>query len=314
MQIYDAILLAGDRRGAKNVFGKNKSLLEVKGIPSFIRVLSALQKVESIGEIRIVGPEEEIKSLLEKHSGFWQGEKTVIVVPQKESIVDNVWTTFLEMLPNYKKGEEPPPDLKEKALLVAAGDCPLIIPDEINEFIANSDLSRFDYYVGVVSDKTLSHYMPRGRKSEIRMALLPMKELSSRVNNLHLLKPFKIENMYRLQEMYELRYQRKIGNIGKLFLKIFRLKGFKRGAFFYLLIQSALFFRSIGLVSLYKFVSSYLTLKRYESIIGSVLSTKISIAETTYGGAAMDIDNENDYRVINKKFDEWMSYQESLGK
>ena len=90
MAIYNAILLAGDRCGAKSVFGKNKALLEIKEIPCFIRVLAALQNVESVGEIRLVGPVEYIKYLLKKHAKACQGSQTVRIVVKKDNMIAKV--------------------------------------------------------------------------------------------------------------------------------------------------------------------------------------------------------------------------------
>tara|TARA_B100000315_G_C14576051_1_gene587946 strand:+ start:418 stop:1368 length:951 start_codon:yes stop_codon:yes gene_type:complete len=313
MAVYNAILLAGDRRGAKSVFGKNKALLEIKGIPSFIRVLAALQNVESVGEIRIVGPKEDINSLLKKHSKACQGSKTVKVVQQKDNIIDNVWVGFLNTLPGYKAETEVSPEQKEIAVLVVAGDIPMLIPDEINEFISNCDLSLFDYYVGVVSEKTLSHFKRGKGRKRIRLAVLPFKENKYRVNNLHLIKPFKIANRYRLQVMYELRYQRRFHNVWKMLIKLVQLKGFKDAAFFYILIQAALFFQKVGFVEVSGKISSLLTLSKLTGIVDRILGTSIYVAETTYGGAALDIDNKTDFNIINEKFEEWMKYQKGRG-
>ena len=205
------------------------------------------------------------------------------------------------------------PEQKEMAVLVVAGDIPLLIPDEISEFISNCDLSRFDYYVGVVSEKTLSHFTPgKGRKG-LRLAVLPFKENKYRLNNLHLLKPFKIANRYRLQDMYELRYQRQLLNILKMFIRIIRLKGIKSAVFFYILILTTLFFRKIRFVEVSKKISSFLTLRKVTGIVDRILGTRMFVAETTYGGAALDIDNETDFNIINEKFEEWMEYQKGRG-
>ena len=311
MAVYNAILLVGDRRGAKKVFGKNKALLEIREIPSFIRVLAALQNVESIGEIRIVGPSEKIHSLLKKHSKACQGSKTVKVVPQKDNVIDNVWTAFLDTLPGYRAGMEISPEQKEMAVLIVAGDIPMLIPDEINEFISNCDLSRFDYYVGVVSEKTLSHFAPGKRGKGLKLAVLPFKENKYRVNNLHLVKPFKIANRFRLQDMYELRYQQKLRNIFTMFIRLIRLKGIKDAAFFYLLILSTLFFSKIGFREVSVKISSFLTLTKVTGIVDRILGTRMSVAETTYGGAALDIDNKTDFNIINEKFEEWMECQKN---
>ena len=313
MAVYNAILLVGDRRGAKKVFGKNKALLEIREIPSFIRVLAALQNVESIGEIRIVGPSEKIHSLLKKHSKACQGSKTVKVVPQKDNVIDNVWTAFIDTLPGYRAGMEISPEQKEMAVLIVAGDIPMLVPDEINEFISNCDLSRFDYYVGVVSEKTLSHFAPGKRGKGLKLAVLPFKENKYRVNNLHLVKPFKIANRFRLQDMYELRYQQKLRNIFTMFIRLIRLKGIKDAAFFYLLILSTLFFSKIGFREVSVKISSFLTLSKVTGIVDRILGTRMSVAETTYGGAALDIDNKTDFNIINEKFEDWMEYQKGRG-
>jgi hypothetical protein len=109
--------------------------------------------------------------------------------------------------------------------------------------------------------------------------------------------------------MYELRYQRRLQNIWKMLIKLVRLKGIKDAAFFYILIQAALFFRKIGFDEVSRKISSFLTLSKLTGIVGRILGTSIYVAETTYGGAALDIDNKTDFNIINENFEEWMEHQ-----
>ncbi|HAP67600.1 MAG TPA: hypothetical protein DCQ99_07445, partial [Nitrospinae bacterium] len=63
---YDTILLTGDKKASRSVFGMNKSMIELNGIPLFMYVLSELQDVDYIGNIYVVGPKSKIEELLKK--------------------------------------------------------------------------------------------------------------------------------------------------------------------------------------------------------------------------------------------------------
>ena len=60
----DALVLAGDRKGAKLLYGTNKAFLYLRGKPLLTYVLSALESSKQVDKIHIVGPEERLRELL----------------------------------------------------------------------------------------------------------------------------------------------------------------------------------------------------------------------------------------------------------
>src|SRR3989338_7895814 len=133
----------------------NKSLIELDGIPLFMYVLSALQDVDDIGNIYVVGPKSKIEELLKKHTNppsfppFSKGgeggfKKNVIAVEQRDNLYENIWHTFLASIDGYSAGDEyQNPSLMDKAVFVVAGDMPLqILP---YPSMKDSDIHRQHY-------------------------------------------------------------------------------------------------------------------------------------------------------------------------
>ena len=67
---YDTILLAGDTGASRKVCGRNKSFLEIDGVPLFLYVLKSLEKAENINRICLVGPKERLNQAIENHQHF----------------------------------------------------------------------------------------------------------------------------------------------------------------------------------------------------------------------------------------------------
>ena len=67
IRAVDTIVLAGDKSASRSVLGKNKLFLEIDKIPLLVYVLNALENVEQIGNIYIIGPKTAIEDLLLTH-------------------------------------------------------------------------------------------------------------------------------------------------------------------------------------------------------------------------------------------------------
>ena len=318
---YDTILLTGDKKASKSVFGMNKSLIELDGIPLFMYVLSALQDVDDIGNIYVVGPKSKIEELLKKHTNppsfppFSKGgeggfKKNVIAVEQRDNLYENIWHTFLASIDGYSAGDEyQNPSLMDKAVFVVAGDMPLITPHEIKEFLSRCDMSNHDYCIGMTPETALRYYYPSNEKMGIKLAYLHLKENRYRISNLHLVKPFKIANREYIEKIYEYRYQKDIKNIVKLTFELIRKHAGYKNLLFYIFVQMALFFSHIRLEFLSLFFRQFVSVKMAEGIVSNVLKTRLKLVETSFGGAALDVDNERDFNIIKVMHKEWMEYQ-----
>lgn len=310
---YDTILLAGDRKSSRSVFGRNKSLLEINGTPLFIHALFALQSVKDVGNIYIVGPKASIDELLQRHSDKLTIKKNIIVVEQRDTLYENVWDTFLSIIPDYKSGNElRDPLLMDKSIFVLAGDVPLITSFEIEEFLSKCDMVNYDYCIGMTEEEVMKNYYPYDNRPGIRLAYLYLHRKKYRVNNLHLLKPFKIKNREYIEKMYEYRYQKDLRNIIMLTIEIVKRHAGFKSLFLYSIVEMSLLLFNIHLEFLSPIFRRFAPVKSAEKIVSDVLGTRLKAVETSFGGAALDVDNERDFNTIKIMYKEWMEYQEKV--
>jgi len=54
------------------------------------------------------------------------------------------------------------------------------------------------------------------------------------------------------------------------------------------------------------------SLRSLEEYAGRVLGARLASVETTFGGAALDVDNERDFLIISQMFSRWRDFQLSL--
>ncbi len=140
----------------------------------------------------------------------------------------------------------------------------------------------------------------------IHMAYFNVREGRFRQNNLHLVRPGRLENRHYIQDMYEHRYQRQLWPIVGLAWRLLRSH---RGGFatlgYYLLLQLASLADRRGWRRVADRIRSHIPLPRLERGISSLLGCRYRFVPTELGGAAVDIDNEHDYEAARERFDEW---------
>ena len=200
---YDVVLVAGEEKSSYKVYHQNKAFLTLQGKCVILYVIQALQQVKSIGDIYIVGLKDKLDQVLHSSRIDREFPKRIHVVEQKANLYENVWQTFLQsqQVEDVNKDSH-----RDKAVLVVPCDAPLITPHEVEYFISNADMNRYDHVLGLVSREKLRHFYPQEGKPGIKMAYLHINEDSFRINNLHLVKPLRIENREYIQKMYQYRY------------------------------------------------------------------------------------------------------------
>ena len=219
----DALVMAGDKGGYRAVHGGNKALLEIEGFPLVAHVISALQKTPSLSRIFVVGPKERIEEALARSGDFVKGAKEVVVLEQRETVVENALHAFLASLPGgtpeggMVPGEELEKRYADKAVLVLGADTPLLTTAEIEEFLEGCDLDRYDYLLGMTPEEALRPYYPKPGSPGIRFAYFHFRDSRERQNNLHLIRVFRVINRRIIQKLYQYRYQKKARNILSLF-------------------------------------------------------------------------------------------------
>lgn len=308
----NAVLLAGDRRASIALHNENKAFLELRGKPLFIHVLEALLAAEHVGEVVVVGPRER---LLRSLKTFCISDG-VTVVEQRENMIENfkvgyVCSLGLDETVGFwglkDSGYEAVP------VLVAPCDIPMLLPEEVDEFLNRANMHEYDYSIGVTSKKVLQHYHPVENSPGIRMIYFHVKEDLMRHNNLHVAKPLMLNHLDYIEKMYEWRYQTRLANMVRvLFSALTHGFRFAKGLRVFMVMQFSLYYDRHGHPKLADRIRSMAGFNRLSEGIGNVLGARVQIVYTHFGGAALDADNETDLAVIEQRYEDWMNEQRNL--
>jgi GTP:adenosylcobinamide-phosphate guanylyltransferase len=307
----NAVILAGDRRASIQVRSDNKAFLPLRGKPLFVHVLHALQKARLVGDIVVVGPRERVESELAAH-----GIQGVRVVDQRDNMIENFKAGYVAAL-GLDDGTEfwslKGTEYEQIPVLVSPCDIPLLVAEEVDEFVARSNMHEYDYSIGVTSEKVLSHYYPRDGKAGIQMIYFHVREDLLRHNNLHVAKPLTFAHLDYIEKMYEWRYQTRTANIIRmLFSLLFAGWRLFKGLRVFILLQISLFYDRQGHPKLSDRIRSLVCFNRLSEGIGNALGARVQVVYTHFGGAVLDADNDTDFAAIEARYDEWMEYQQNL--
>lgn len=305
---YDAVLLAGDTGASRTICGRNKSFLEIDGIPLLLYVLKALEKAERVNRICLIGPYDNLLKALDDHHNLLAQTKAITVCPQGESLFSNAWKSFLHLNP---EAEELPPagsQLAEKTVFYLSGDIPLVTPVEIDAFLSLCDPERYDYFLGLALAENLRSFYPQRGTPGIKTNFFHIKEGRFRQNNLHLVKPLKVTNRHYIQKVYDYRYQKDLSNILKLAYEFIKVHVGWDGFLCYLLLHWHQFLSRIHMNPLTLPTRKVLPRSFIESCISRVLGTRFATTISPFVGAVLDIDNEKDYTTMCTMFSSWQRY------
>ncbi|MDH3981402.1 MAG: nucleotidyltransferase family protein [Kiritimatiellaceae bacterium] len=308
----NAVLLAGDRRASIQLHNDNKAFLELNGVPLFIHVARALRAATLVDKVIVVGPSDRIRDELKLH----HAEEGMLVVEQRENMIENFKAGYVVALGfddstefwslKGTKHENTP-------VLVAPCDIPLLVPEEVDEFLMRSNVYEYDYSIGITSRDVLSHYHPMNGKTGIQMIYFHVKEDLMRHNNLHIGKPLLFEHLDYIEKMYEWRYQTRLANMLRMFFSLLT-NGWRlmKSLRMFILMQLSLYYDRHGHPSLSDRIRSKAGFFRLVEGIGNAIGARVQIVYTHFGGAALDADNETDLDVIAEHYDEWMNHQRNL--
>jgi hypothetical protein len=304
-----AIVAAGDAKAARAVYGESKAYLEVGGRTMIARIVSVLQRVPEVSEVWVVGNAERLEKALDEETLRAELVKPLWIVPQYRNLYENAWYTYRRLLPGAgAEGRDPTPEELDLPILYLSTDLPFATPQEISEFVRKGLATNVDYVLGLVTEHELEPFYPRGDEPGIRMAYFNLREGRFRQSNLHLVKPAKLGKRQYVEEMYEHRYQRQVGQALGLAWRIFADRGGgARVLFYYGLMHLAGVLDRRGLRRLADAVRSTIAISRVERACGALLRASFRFTVTGIGGCALDVDNEHDLDVARQRFGEWES-------
>ena len=143
------------------------------------------------------------------------------------------------------------------------------------------------------------------------MAYLHMREKNYRINNLHMVRPAKVEHRIHINKMYEYRYQKQILNMILLVVYLLRfqkLKNFK----LLLGLQFSLLSAKLDLPWFTAIFKRWVPRKELEKAISNILNTRFTSQEMVLPGATLDVDNDESYETLKSEFERWRSYLADL--
>lgn len=309
-----AVVTAGDQRAAKAVYGESKVYLEMGGHALVAHTVAALQAVPEVSEVWVVGDAARLEKVLGEPWLRERLRKPLTVVPQFRNLFENAWQTYRRLLPGAGPGgRDPRPEEAERPVLFLSGDLPFATAQELSAFVRRGLESGADYALGVVPEEAMQGFYPRGEgEPGVRMAYFNLREGRIRQSNLHLVRPGHLGNRHYIEEMYEHRHQRQIGNMIALGWRIlWREGGGPSVLLHYLLMHLASVVDRRGFRRLADVLRRFIALPRVERAVSRLLRTRFRVVQTEVGGCAVDIDNEADYDAACRRFDPWRREQEA---
>ena len=221
------------------LYGTNKAFLRLRGKPLLSYVISALDRASEIRSIHIAGPANKLRELLSE----FKYDKPVSYIEQGETVFKNLWYGALHTYPEYERGK----DYRElrnspeaaKYVLAITSDTPLLEPSEVNHFIKDAPMDKFDFVFGITRKEVLLPFAPKGNDPGINFAYFVMKDIIFRQANFFQFRPLKLGYVMDdfIPLIYSIRYQKELSNIIKAMSAIIKAGAGLKALYYFILLQ-----------------------------------------------------------------------------
>ncbi len=301
--LLDAVVLAGTHQNAKRLIaGRNKAFLKVGGEVLVRHVVRALVEAETIDQVFVVGPADE---LLETLADF---PPSVRVIAQRGKMLTNAWAG-IEAMEDFRRNDPVVP-LKDRPLLAISCDLPLATGRSIDDFVArcaredNAAEEPYAMLAGVVDAPSVEPFHPVGDGLGIERPFVQLEFGRLRLANIYVGRPRKLSHQEFLQTGFSHRKAKDWRNVVALIFNFFNSHGGWRAAWLTMRVQLTLML-SRGEGRWYRRLKKGNTRERVERSVSEVLGGPVKVVITPYGGLSLDVDDEEDLRVLDACFEEW---------
>ena len=306
----DAVVLAGTHQNPNLLIaGRNKAFLEVGGEILIRYVVNALVNATSIDRIFVVGPADELNEVLEGLS------PRVEIIAQRGKMLTNCWAG-IEASENYHRNDDIVP-VDEKPLLIISCDLPLVTANSIDDFVArcaredNKADETYAMLAGVADEPGVKPFHPTADKQGIERPFVELEFGRLRLANIYVGRPRKLAHQEFLQTGFSYRKAKDWRNVVALTFNFFKSHGGWQAAWLTMRVQLTLML-SKGKGRWYKRLKSGNTRERVESSVSKVLGGPIKVVITPFGGLSLDVDDNEDFRVLNACYKEWAAITEAV--
>jgi len=299
----DAVVLAGtDRRPERLIEGKNKAFLDIGGQVLVRRVVDALLEASSISHIYVVGPSRELENVLPR-------SPRLSIVEQVGKMLANTWAGISASESGRASSADAGP--VQRPILFLSADLPLISTAAIEDFVARcaqQDAAAekpYSLLVGVAEEAVLRRFYPQGDQTGI---IRPYVHLSSgrfRLSNIYIARPHALAHHEFVQIGFSNRKAKNVRNVVALAWSFFSQGRCWPAAWLTLRLQITLM-AGRRRWRMYQKLRKGNTPERIERACGAILGGSIRLVPSPYGGLSLDIDDEEDYRVLAQRLGDWV--------
>ncbi len=299
----DAVVLAGTHQNPKRLIaGRNKAFLEVGGQVLIRYVINALMKAESIARIFVVGPLEELSEELADFPA------NVHVIAQRGKMMTNCWAG-IEASEDFHR-DDPLMPVDQRPLLIISCDLPLVTARSVDDFVArcarvdNAAEKPYALLAGVVDEPGVTPFHPSGDKLGIKRPFVEVEFGRLRLANIYIGRPRQLSRQEFLQTGFSYRKAKDWRNVVALTFSFFKSPGGWHAARLSMRMQLTLML-SKGKGRWYQKLKKGNTRERIEKSIGDALGGPVRIVITPFGGLSLDVDDQEDFRILDACYTEW---------
>ena len=299
----DAVVLAGTHQNPNRLIaGRNKAFLEVGGKLLIRYVIDALLDAERIGQVFVVGPAELLLAELKGYSN------RVRVIAQRGKMLTNCWAGIEASEDRHRHDKLMP--VSERPLLIISCDLPLVTARSIDDFICrcarldNAYEGSYAMFAGVVDEPGVRPFHPEGERPGIERPFVELEFGRLRLANIYVGRPRKLANQEFLQTGFSYRKAKDWRNVVALAFNFFKSHGGWHAAWLTVRVQLTLML-SKRKGYWYKRLKKGNTRIRVEKSVSEVLGGPVKVVITPYGGLSLDVDDEEDFRILDSRYKDW---------
>lgn len=301
--LLDAVVLAGTHQNPKRLItGRNKAFLEVGGQELIRYVVDALVDAESIDQVFVVGPAAELMKELEAYP------PKVRVIAQRGKMLTNCWAGIEASEDRHRNDPEMP--VHERPLLVISCDLPLVTARSIDDFVArcaredNASQSVYAMFTGVVDEPGVKPFHPVDGNLGIKRPFVELEFGRLRLANIYVGRPRKLSHQEFLQTGFSYRKAKDWRNVVALTFNFLKSSGGWHAAWLSMRVQLTLML-SKRKGRWYRRLKKGNTRERVEQSVSEVLGGSVRTVITPFGGLSLDVDDEEDFRILNARYEDW---------
>lgn len=299
----DAVVLAGtDYNPRRLIANRNKAFLEVGGRALVHHVMEALLGASSIGHIYLVGPAEQLGKV------FPAPSPRITILDQSGTMLSSSQAAVRAC--EARRASENDVTAQKPPMLFISCDLPLISPRAVNDFVARcaqQDLASekpYSLLVGIAEAASLRAFYPEDGKPGIIRPYLHLSSGRVRLANIYVCRPQDLLRQEFLQTGFSYRKASNWRNVLLLVWSFFSQRGGWYAAWLTLRLQATLMAaRHKG--RFYRRLRSGNTPEKIERACSEVLGGPVRMVTTPCGGLSLDVDDEEDYRVLDQRFSDW---------